>query len=172
MFQQVERNVSQHGKVFGAMALPNATVILAEVYDRGLCLLSCGSYRPRSAFPRDHQKRRRIPLLRGGTFWAELTEGGIQVSNLHSQPLLPWAAFEETVRLLARKGRRAIRGNAMEGKLCEGALPLDSVEGRVAQAVYGKRPGESVLRRITPVACILIWAGICEAAPGALVLRD
>ena len=125
----------------------------------------------RRRFGKPHQ-RRRIPLLRGGTFWAELTAGGIQVSNLHSQPLLPWAAFEETVRLLVRKGGRATRGNAMEGKLGEEALPLDSVEGHVAQAVYGKRPGESVLRRVTPIACILIWAGICEAAPGELVLRE
>jgi hypothetical protein len=160
VFQQVERNVSQHGKAFGAMALPNATVILAEGYDRGLCLLSCGSSRPPSASPRDHQKQRRIPLLRGGIFWAELTDGGIQVSNLHNEPLLPWTAFEETVRLLVWKGGRAIRGNATEGKLGEEALPLDSVEGHVAQVVYGKRPGDSILRRITPIACILIWAAV------------
>jgi hypothetical protein len=125
----------------------------------------------RRRFGKPHQ-RRRIPLLRGGTFWAELTDGGIRVSNLRGQPLLPWAAFEETARLLVRKGGRATRGNVMEAKLGEGGLPLDSVEGHVAQTVYGKRPGESVLRRITPIACILIWAGVCEAAPGELVLRD
>ena len=125
----------------------------------------------RRRFGKPHQ-RRRIPLLRGGTFWAELASGGIRVSNLYNEPLLPWAAFEETVRLLVQKGGRATRGNAMEGKLGEEGLPLDSVEGHVAQAVYGKRPGDSVLRRITPIACILIWAGVCEAAPGELVLPD
>jgi hypothetical protein len=125
----------------------------------------------RRRFGKAHQ-RRRIPLLRGGSFWAELTDGGIQVSNLHNEPLLPWAAFEETVRLLEQQGGRATRGSAMEGKLGEECLPLDSVEGHVARTVYGKRSGDSVLRRITPIACILIWAGVCEAAPGELVLRD
>jgi hypothetical protein len=115
----------------------------------------------------------KVPLLRGkNAFTAELTEGGITVSNLPSQPFLPWAAFQEAVCALIRQGGRAKRGNAMHAKLGELELPLDSVEGHVALTVYGKRPGDSVFRRITPIACILIWSGICKAAPGELVLRD
>jgi hypothetical protein len=114
----------------------------------------------------------RIPYLRGGgSFTAELAEGGIIVDNLGSQPFLPWAALQEAVCVLVRSGGRAKRGDAMNARLGDPELSLDSVEGHVAHVVYGKKPGESVFRRITPIACILIWAGACEAAPGELVLR-
>ena len=49
---------------------------------------------------------------------------------------------------------------------------MDSVEGHIAHVVYGKQLGDRVLRRIAPVSGILIWAGICESAPGELVLRE
>jgi hypothetical protein len=110
-----------------------------------------------------------VPLLRGGSsFTAELRDEGVVVSNLRAQPFLPWAAFQEAVCVLMRNGGRARRGNAMNCRLGDPGLPLDSVEGHVAYAVYGKRVGDSVFRRITPVACILTWAGVCEAAPGEL----
>lgn len=113
-----------------------------------------------------------IPLLKGGgSFTAELTEGGIRVSNLGNEPFLPWAVFQEAVCVLIRNGGRAARGDAMNGRLGDKRLPLDSVEGHIAHVVYGKRLGDSVFRRITPVACILIWAGICDHAPRELVLR-
>ena len=111
-----------------------------------------------------------IPLLRGGIFTAELTEGGVQVDNLGAQPFLPWAVFQEAVCLLIRKGGRATRGDAMNCRLGDPGLSLDSVEGHIAHVVYGKRPGDSVFRRITPIACILIWAGVCKAARGELML--
>ena len=47
-----------------------------------------------------------------------------------------------------------------------------SAEGHIALVVYGKQPSNSVFRRITPIACILIWAGICADAPGELILRS
>jgi hypothetical protein len=113
----------------------------------------------------------KIPLLKGGSFTAELTDEGVIVDNLGNQPLLPWAAFQEAICVLIRNGGRAKRGVAMESKLGEPGLPMDSVEGHIALVVYGKRLGDTVFRRITPIACILIWAGICEAAPNELVLR-
>ncbi len=69
-------------------------------------------------------------------------------------------------------GGRAERGNAMKYRLGEEGLSLDSVEGHVAHAIYRKREGDTVFRRITPIACTLIWAGICEPAPGELVLIE
>jgi hypothetical protein len=116
-------------------------------------------------------RRAQIPLLKGGCFNAELTDKGIEVDNLGNQPLLPWAVFEETVSLLASNGGRAKRGDAMGCRLGEPGLPVDSVEGHIASVVYNRRPGDTVFRRITPVACILIWAGICRAVPRELVLR-
>lgn len=112
----------------------------------------------------------RIPLVRGGSFIASIAEDGITVSNLATQPLLPWAVFEQAVTLLGRTGGRASRGDAMKSKLGDDGLSLDSVEGHIAATVYGQRSGDSVFRRITPVACILIWAGVCQHSPGELVL--
>lgn len=113
-----------------------------------------------------------IPLLKGGHFAATMTDDGIKVDNLGSQPLLPWVVFQETIRvLLIRKDGRAERGDAMGSKLGDPGLPLDSVEGHIAHVVYGKREGDTVFRRITPIVCILVWAGICETAPHELVLR-
>ena len=108
-----------------------------------------------------------ISLLKGtGTFLAELTVTGIRVDNLGTQPFLPWAVFQEAIIVLIRNGGRAERGNAMNYKLGESGLSLDSIEGHIAYVVYGKSKGDSIFRRITPIACILIWAGVCKAEPG------
>jgi hypothetical protein len=112
-----------------------------------------------------------VPLLKGGVFNALMTEQGIRVSNLNTQPFLPWAVFEEAVDLLIRKGGSAERGDAMNSRLGEDNLPVDSIEGHIAHVVYDRSIGDSVFRRITPVACILIWAGVCEHAPAKLILR-
>lgn len=111
----------------------------------------------------------RIPK-RGGTFKATLVEGGVEVDNLGTQPFLPWEAFDEVVCLLIRLGGTAPLGNAMVAKQGGTELPVDSIEGHVAQVVYGKKPGDSVFRRITPLARILEWAGICKRIPRNLVL--
>lgn len=111
-----------------------------------------------------------IPLQRKSTFTATLSEEGVTVDNLGVLPLLPWAAFDEAVRIIALNGGKALRGDAMTSRLGDPGLPLDSVEGHVAYAVYGKRPGDSVFRRISPIAAILLWAGICRSEPGELLL--
>lgn len=114
----------------------------------------------------------RVPLLLGNkSFQAKLSKEGI-VDNLGSSRLLPWRIFIETVRLLQEKGGRAERGNANNYKLGESGLPIDSVEGNIASKIYGKQIGQSVFRRITPVACILIWAGICRHEPNLLILKE
>ena len=112
-----------------------------------------------------------IPLLKGGrSFEAKLSADGIYVDNLGNQPFLPWVVFTETVALLKRSGGRAARGDAMKSKLDERNLPINSVEGHVAHVVYGKQRGDSAFRRVTPIACILIWAEICRHEPDELVL--
>jgi hypothetical protein len=59
----------------------------------------------------------------------------------------------------------------MNFKLGEHGLPIDSIEGHIAFVVYRKRNGDSVFRRIAPIAAILAWAGICNVSPGELILR-
>jgi len=112
----------------------------------------------------------RIPLQRGGYFTAKLVKWGVEVDNLGTQPFLPWIVFREAFNLLNRNHGAAVRGNAMDSRLGDKGLPLNSVEGHIASVVYGKQIGDSVFRRITPVACILVWAGICRSEPGKLLL--
>ena len=112
-----------------------------------------------------------IPLQKGGQFTATLEPNGVRVDNLHKQPFLPWAVFQEAVCTMIRHDGKADRGNAMNAKLGDPALSLDSIEGHIAHVVYGQQVGDSVFRRISPVAAILIWAGICTSEPGHLLLR-
>ena len=112
-----------------------------------------------------------IPLLRGDkTFSTEMTKEGVLVSNLGNQPFLPWEVFQEAVCLLMRSGGRAKRGNAMDNKLGDPELSFDSLEGHIAHVVYGKKQGDSIFSRITPIVCILVWAGICKTEPGEVIL--
>jgi len=114
----------------------------------------------------------KIPLLKGDVFTAELEWDGIRVDNLGNQPFLPWAVFQEVICVLIRNDGVADRGNAMGPRLGDPDLSFDSIEGHVANVVYGKKSGDAIFRRVTPIACILIWAGICEEAPGQLILRN
>jgi hypothetical protein len=111
-----------------------------------------------------------ISLLKGGSFIAKLTDGGISVDNLGTQPFLPWVVFEQAMNVMERNSGIAVRGNAMNFRLGDPKLPLDSIEGHIASVVYGRECGDTVFRRITPIACILIWAGICEPKPGRLAI--
>lgn len=106
-------------------------------------------------------------------FTAELTEAGIIVKkSLGSYPFLPWAVFHETVQLLERQGGQALRGNCQGKGITLGnvALPVNSVEGYVAQQIYGKKIGKTVFRRVSAIANILVWAGICLHERNYLVL--
>jgi hypothetical protein len=118
-----------------------------------------------------------IPLLkkRGGRdhFAATLSRGGdgIDVDNLRKNPFLPWVVFEEAIGVMISNKGRAMRGDTMRWKLGDAKLPLNSIEGHIAHVIYRQQIGETVFRRITPIACILIWAGVCKGARGELVLR-
>ena len=112
----------------------------------------------------------KIPLQKGGVFKAYMTNDGVIVDNLGSQSLLPWIVFGKVINLLIRNGGRAKKGDAMNCKLGDEGLLLESIEGHIAHVVYGKQVGDSVFRRISPIAAILVWAGLCDTGPGELIL--
>ena len=93
------------------------------------------------------------------------------MTNLGAMPMIPWNVFAETVDFLKANGGKATKGNAMNYKLGEKGLPLDSIEGHIAHKLYNKKLGDSIFRRITPIAAILDWAGICENKRGFLLLK-
>lgn len=112
-----------------------------------------------------------IHLQKGKFFKATMNDEGILVDNLSTQPLLPWIIFEETIELLLRNGGRAEKGNAMGYRLGDSSLPLNSIEGHIALKVFGKKPGDTIFRRISPISAILVWAGLCDTLPSELIIR-
>jgi hypothetical protein len=112
-----------------------------------------------------------VPMEIGGAFKAKLTDDGILVDNLENQPFLPWVAFQEAICVLIRNDGRAVRGDATNVRLGSQKLSLNSVEGHIAQVVYGKKVGDPVYGRVGPIVDILIWAGVCDATPDELILR-
>lgn len=108
-----------------------------------------------------------IPLqVSGRSFEASIIHDGdndgLFVSNLGNSRYLPFEVFCVAVKLLLVKGGEAKKGNALNAKLGEPGLSLDSVEGCVAYEFYGKREGESVFRRISPINGLFLAAGICQ----------
>ena len=115
----------------------------------------------------------KIPLIKENHFFiATMTDRGIYVDNLSSQPFLPWDVFVESVKLIETQGGKAFKGDAMQSKLGNGKLPFDSIEGYIACNLYGKKVNDSVFRRISPIAGILIWAQICNNQQGYLILNN
>ncbi len=62
-------------------------------------------------------------------------------------------------------------GTGEEGK-CSGLtlgdsnLDQNSMEGYIASKIYGCKTGDSVFKRIDPIASILVWTEICENTRG------
>ena len=111
-----------------------------------------------------------IPMQTGGSFTAKLTNDGILVDNLGSQSFLPWIVFQEAICVLIRNDGRAAQGDA-SARLGSQELSLNSLEGHIAQVVYGKKVGDPVFGRVAPIVDILFWAGVCDATPEELILR-
>jgi len=117
-------------------------------------------------------KKVKIPLLRGNNYFtAEIIEDGIMVNNLGGSPFLPWDVFTESINLIERLGGIASKGDAMIFCLGEKGLDLNTIESFIASKIYNKRNGEKIFRRITPIANILIWSGICINIPGKLSFK-
>jgi hypothetical protein len=119
----------------------------------------------------DDKIEAKIPLINGNKYFtAKLEEEGINVNNLGGNPFLHWDVFVESVDLLKKLGGTVKKGNAMNYSLGEEELGFDTIEGYIAEKIYKKKNGDKVFRRITPIANILIWSGICKNLPGKLKL--
>jgi DNA repair exonuclease SbcCD ATPase subunit len=113
----------------------------------------------------------KIPLMSGKQFFEARSEtDGVYVDNLKNQPFLPWGIFSEAVNCLMENGGKAKKGNATNSRLGDPNLGLDTLEGHIASKVYGCKIGDTVFKRVTPVASILAWAEICENTRGQIDL--
>lgn len=113
----------------------------------------------------------KIPLMNGKQFFeASFEEDGVYVDNLKNQPFLKWEVFSEAVNCLKENGGQVKKGNAANSRLGTPDLDENTVEGYIASKVYGYKSGDVVVKRITPIASILAWAGICENSRGYIRL--
>jgi peptidoglycan hydrolase CwlO-like protein len=113
----------------------------------------------------------KIPLMSGKQFFeARLEKDGIHVDNLKDQPFLPWKVFSEAINCIKENGGRAKKGNAINSKLGDPNLGVNTVEGCIATKVYGYKTGDTVFKRIEPVSSILAWAELCENKRGQICL--
>jgi hypothetical protein len=113
----------------------------------------------------------KIPLMSGKRFFEARSEvDGVYVDNLKTQPFLPWEIFSEAVNFIRENGGKVKKGNATNSRLGDSNLGLDTLEGHIASKVYGCSIGDTVLKRVTPIASILAWSGICENARGQISL--
>lgn len=110
---------------------------------------------------------------KGNNIHFESIEDGVLVNCLATsgyKDFLPWGVFFCAVELLLELNGTAARGEAMSGPLGSERIGLNTIEGRIAHNIYGKQPGDSVFRRISPIAKILIISGVCQDRRGDLVL--
>lgn len=111
----------------------------------------------------------KIPLMSGKHFFEARSEtDGVYVDNLKNQPFLPWEIFSEAVNCIRENDGKAKKGNATNSRLGDSNLGLETLEGHIASKVYGCRIGDTVFKRVTPIASILAWAGICENTRGQI----
>jgi hypothetical protein len=115
-----------------------------------------------------------IPLMNAGHFFiARMTPEGVWVSNLDTSPMLKWSVFDCAISL-GRKigvGERIRKGNAMQGRLGDDLLPLDSIEGIVAHNVFDQPLGSSVFRKISAIGGVLSWAEIFTNGRGYMTFN-
>lgn len=96
---------------------------------------------------------------------------GVEVDNLGDKRFISFEVFVAVLSLLKLSpDHRAEKGNAMNYRLGDEKLKLNSVEGHVASMIYGTKERQTVFRRITPISRILAWAGVCENGLGYLQL--
>jgi len=110
---------------------------------------------------------------KGNVVNCEVFDDGIIVDCLGNAPhkdFLPWGVFWHAVNVMMENGGKAPRGSAMNSPLGGKNLPFNSVEGRIANVIYGKQEGEHAFQRISPIAHILKASGVCIDQTGDLEL--
>ena len=103
-------------------------------------------------------------MIKGDPLKIWLTADGVKNSGF-PQLVCEWAILDAIVDKAKELGGRMYRGDsaAQNGaKIGSEALPLDTIDSFISIKYYGKKEGESTLRRSTYYAAILAWAGICK----------
>lgn len=81
--------------------------------------------------------------------------------------------FEFVIDALFKSPTKSLRrGDGMNSRIGQKGLELDTIESLVAVKFYNKRKGQSVDRRISVIANILVESGVCSHGRGILKLNN
>lgn len=112
-----------------------------------------------------------VPLFSGKPceIWYDNNGNGLVSPKIPVANHLTWEVFDAAVEIVMKNGGKAEKGKAQSGaKLGSDKLPLDSVEGYIANKVHGVEEGKSAFGPGFVVCAILDWAGICKNERGYL----
>jgi hypothetical protein len=114
-----------------------------------------------------------ISLLYGDSCYIGFDENGkgLITSKLPKGQSI-WEAFDAAVEIVLKNNGRIIKGNARNGKLGSDNLPIDSLEGYIAQKVHGVKIGGSALGPGFVIAAVLDWAEICHNERGYIKINN
>lgn len=104
------------------------------------------------------------PMMRGEPIKIWMTKDGVRNSALPSL-LCTWQQFDEILDKAISLGGIMYRGDtaAQAGaRIGSKELPLDTMESFIAMQYFGRKEGETTVRRSTYYAAIMNWAGICD----------
>lgn len=112
-----------------------------------------------------------VPLFTGKPceIWYDNNGKGLVSPKIPVANHLTWEVFNAAVEVVMKNGGKAEKGKAQSGaKLGSDALPLNSVEGYIANKVHGVEEGKSAFGPGFVVCAILDWAGVCKNERGYL----
>lgn len=104
------------------------------------------------------------PMMRGQSIKIWMTKDGVRNSALPSL-LCTWKQFDEILEKAISLGGIMYRGDTAAQNGCRiGSkdLPFDTMEAFIATKYFGRKEGETTVRRSTYYAAIMKWAGICD----------
>jgi len=103
-------------------------------------------------------------------FTARLVDDGIDVDDLGDQSFLRGKSLRKrSIYSLERRTSRARRCHDVQAWESRSAIGFD--RRAYCTCAVRKQEGDSIFRRISLYAAILVWAGLCDTAPGELILR-
>lgn len=97
---------------------------------------------------------------------------GILSPKIPREDQLIWEVFDAAFEVVVKNGGQAIKGKAQIGsKLGSAGLPLNSVEGYIANKVFNIQIGETAFGAGFVIYAVLDWAGICKNENGYIKLK-
>lgn len=116
-----------------------------------------------------------IPLYNGDecNIGFDANGDGLVSKKIPIPNLLTWKAFDAAVEVVIQNRGKTKKGKARSGaKLGSDDLPLDSVEGYIANKVHGVNLGETAYGPGFVIFAVLDWVEVCHNERGYLIINQ